>query len=267
MQAFDFTNRTVFVAGGTSGINLGIAEAFAEAGARLAVISRSHERVERAKRRLSGYGREAIGFAADVRNVEATAAALEAVHRTFGDIDVLVSGAAGNFPSSALGMSANGFKSVVDIDLQGTFNVLRSAHAFLRKPGAAVVNVSAPQAFIPLAMQAHACAAKAGVDMLTRVLALEWGSDGIRLNSVVPGPIEDTEGVARLMATDEARNAVMRGVPLGRLGTKQEVANLVLFLASPWAGYITGSVIPVDGGWSASGASGFALALRSSAAT
>jgi NAD(P)-dependent dehydrogenase (short-subunit alcohol dehydrogenase family) len=267
MQAFDFTDRTVFVAGGTSGINLGIAEAFAEAGARLAVMSRSRQRVEEAKRRLSGFGREAIGFEADVRNVEATAAALEAVHRTFGDIDVLVSGAAGNFPSPALAMSSNGFKSVVDIDLLGTFNVLRSAHAFLRKPGAAVINISAPQAFIPLPMQAHACAAKAGVDMLTRVLAIEWGTDGIRLNSVIPGPIENTEGVARLMGNDLSRDAVIHGVPLGRLGTKQEVANLVLFLASPWAGYITGSVIPVDGGWSANGAGGFALALKSSAAT
>jgi NAD(P)-dependent dehydrogenase (short-subunit alcohol dehydrogenase family) len=257
----------VFVAGGTSGINLGIAEAFAEAGARLAVISRSKERVEEAKRRLSGFGREAIGFQGDVRNVEVTTAALEAVHRTFGDIDVLVSGAAGNFPSPALGMSANGFKSVVDIDLLGTFNVLRSAHTFLRKPGAAVINISAPQAVIPLPMQAHACAAKAGVDMLTRVLAIEWGHDGIRLNSVIPGPIEDTEGIARLMATDLARDAVIRGVPLGRLGTKQEVASLVLFLASPWAGYITGSVIPVDGGWSANGAGGFALALKSSVTT
>lgn len=266
MQAFDFTNRTVFVAGGTSGINLGIAEAFADAGARLAVISRSQARVDDAKRRLSSMGQEAIGFAADVRNVEATAAALEEVHRAFGEIDILVSGAAGNFPAPALGISANGFKSVVDIDLLGTFNVLRSAHAFLRKPGAAVINISAPQAFIPLPMQAHACAAKAGVDMLTRVLAIEWGSDGIRLNSVIPGPIEDTEGVARLMATGEAHDAVLHGVPLGRLGTKQEVANLVLFLASPWAAYITGSVIPVDGGWSANSAGGFALALKSSAA-
>ena len=265
MQAFDFTDRTVFIAGGTSGINLGIAEAFSEAGARLAVVSRSQERVQTATRLLSRFGREAIGIAADVRNTEATTAALQDVHRAFGDIDVLVSGAAGNFPCSALGMSPNGFKTVVDIDLLGTFNVLRLAHAFLRKPGAAVINISAPQAFIPLPMQAHACAAKAGVDMLTRVLAIEWGADGIRLNSVVPGPIAETEGVARLMATDHAHDAVLGGIPLGRLGTKQEVANLVLFLASQWADYITGSVIPVDGGWSANGAGGFATALTSSA--
>jgi NAD(P)-dependent dehydrogenase (short-subunit alcohol dehydrogenase family) len=179
-----------------------------------------------------------------------------------GQIDVLVSGAAGNFPSTALGMSTNGFKAVIDIDLLDTFNVLRTAHDYLRKPGAVVVNISAPQALHPIPLQAHVCAAKAGVDMLTRVLAIEWGSDGIRVNSVVPGPIEDTEGMARLAPTPEARQAIVRGVPLGRMGTKQDVANLVLFLASPRAAYISGAVIPVDGGWSTNGVAGLAPVLR-----
>jgi NAD(P)-dependent dehydrogenase (short-subunit alcohol dehydrogenase family) len=95
------------------------------------------------------------------------------------------------------------------------------------------------------------------------VLAIEWGADGIRVNSVMPGPIENTEGMARLAPTQEAMQSVVNGVPLGRLGTKQDVANLVMFLASPWATYITGAVIPVDGGWSTNGATGIAPALRS----
>ena len=192
--------RTVFIAGGTSGINLGIAEAFAAAGAKVAVIGRSQERLDRALQHLRALAPDATGFSADVRDAQAVAAALKSTHDAFGAIDVLVSGAAGNFPSTALGMSPNGFKAVVDIDLLGTFNVLRMAHEFLRKPGASIVNISAPQAIIPMAMQAHVCAAKAGVDMLTRVLALEWGGDGIRVNSVIPGPIEGTEGMARLGA-------------------------------------------------------------------
>ena len=172
---------------------------------------------------------------------------------------MLVSGAAGNFPAAALDMSPNGFKAVVDIDLLGTFNVLRLAHQYLRKPGASIVNISAPQAVIPMALQAHVCAAKAGVDMLTRVLAIEWGGDGIRVNSVIPGPIEGTEGMARLAPTDDAMQAVTRAVPLGRMGSKRDVANLVMFLASPVASYITGAIIPVDGGWSGNGAGGLTL--------
>jgi len=256
MQPFDFKGRTVFIAGGTSGINLGIAEAFAEAGATLAVLSRSQEKVDAATRRLESFGGKAVGYSADVRNAEATTAALKAAHEALGDIDILVSGAAGNFPAPALGMSANGFKSVIDIDLLGTFNVLRGAHAFLRKPGAVIVNISAPQALHPFPMQVHVCAAKAGVDMLTRVLAIEWGGDGIRINSVIPGPTEGTEGMARLAPTPERMQQVARGVPLRRLGKKQDVANLAMFLASPWADYITGAVLPVDGGWSTNGAAG-----------
>jgi NAD(P)-dependent dehydrogenase (short-subunit alcohol dehydrogenase family) len=267
MQNFDFKGKNVFIAGGTSGINLGIALAFAQAGANLTVISRSQNHIDEAQRQLSAHGGEVLGLSADVRNIEAVTEALKSAHGSFGEIDILVSGAAGNFPSPALGMSANAFKTVVEIDLLGTFNVLRAAHAYLRKPGASIINISAPQALIALPMQAHACAAKAGVDMLTRVLAIEWGNDGIRVNSVVPGPIADTEGVARLMATPEAGDAVMQGLPLGRLGTKQDVANLVLFLASPLAEYITGTVMPVDGGWSANSAGGFGLALTISART
>src|SRR5690242_15592149 len=210
MQPFDFKGRTVFVAGGTSGINLGIAEAFAEAGATLAVLSRSQEKVDAATRRLESFGGKAVGYAADVRNAETTTAALKATYDTLGDIDVLVSGAAGNFPAPALGMSANGFKSVIDIDLLGTFNVLRTAHAFLRKPGAVIMNISAPQSVLPTMLQAHVCAAKAGVDMLTRVLAIEWGADGIRVNSVMPGPIENTEGMARLAPTAEAMHSIAK---------------------------------------------------------
>lgn len=114
---------------------------------------------------------------------------------------MLVFDAAGNFLSTTLNMLTNAFKAVDDIDLIGNFNVLRLAHAFLHKPGASIVNISSPQALIPMAQQAHACAAKAGGDMLTRVLAIEWGGDGIRINAVIPGPIKDTEGMARLAPT------------------------------------------------------------------
>jgi NAD(P)-dependent dehydrogenase (short-subunit alcohol dehydrogenase family) len=251
----DFTGAHIFVAGGTSGINLGIAEGFAAAGARVAVMSRSPDKVDAAVRRLRALGAEAGGSAADVRDPDATATALQQASESFGEIDVLVSGAAGNFPASALQMSPNAFRSVVDIDLLGTYHVLRAAYPLLRKPGAAVINVSAPQAFLPMALQSHVCAAKAGVDMLTRVLAIEWGPDGIRVNAVVPGPIAETEGMARPAPTAEAVEMIRRTVPIARLGTPGDLASACLLLASPLAGYITGVVLPVDGGWALGGAS------------
>ena len=250
----DFSETTVFVAGGTSGINLGIAEAFATAGARVAVMSRSKEKVDAAVTRLQALGAQATGGAADVRDPEATRAVLELAHKAFGDIDVLVSGAAGNFPAAALDMSPNAFRSVVDIDLLGSYHVLRAAYPLLRKPGAVVINVSAPQAFLPMALQSHVCAAKAGVDMMTRVLAIEWGRDGIRINSVVPGAIEGTEGMERLFPMPEARQVVLSTVPAARWGQPRDVANVCLFLASPLAVYVTGVVLPADGGWSLGGA-------------
>ncbi len=249
----DFSGRHVFVAGGSSGINLAIADAFARRGARLSIASRSAERVAGAVAQLRAHGGEAEGHSADVREYEAVERALAAAHERFGPIDVLVSGAAGNFVAPALGMSSKGFRTVVDIDLVGGFNVLRAAHAHLRRPGASVINISAPQAFNPTPYQAHVCAAKAGLDMLTRVLAMEWGPEGIRINSIVPGPIGDTEGVRRLAPGPGALEAMAASIPLRRFGTTAEVADMAMVLSSPLASFVTGAVIPVDGGSSLPG--------------
>jgi len=251
---FDFNGKNVFVFGGTSGINLGIADAFAKAGARMGVASRSQDKVDAAVARLSTPQRPALGFSADVRQPQAVADALAAFAQQCGSIDVLVSGAAGNFPAAAAGLSPNGFKTVVDIDLLGTFNVMRSAYSHLTRPGASIINISAPQAFIAMAMQVHVCAAKAGVDMVTKTLAIEWGPEGIRVNSVVPGPIDGTEGMARLAPSEAARRAVANSVPLRRMGTPADVGDACLFLGSDAARYVSGTVIAVDGGWAASGA-------------
>ncbi|HSW04511.1 SDR family oxidoreductase [Aquabacterium sp.] len=264
LNTAQFRGRHVFVAGGSSGINFGIAQAFARAGARLSLISRSADKLASAVAQLETLGAEAIGLPADVRQPEAlTAAYTQAVAR-FGAIDVLVSGAAGNFLAQALDMSPNAFKTVVDIDLLGSFNVVRLAHAHLRQPGACVIQISASQAFTPTPYQAHVCAAKAGVDMLTRVLALEWGAQGIRINSIVPGPIADTEGLRRLAPGDAALQAMAERVPLKRLGRIEDIARMAMLLASDWGSYITGTVIPVDGGLSLTGPRDFTAAAEAS---
>jgi NAD(P)-dependent dehydrogenase (short-subunit alcohol dehydrogenase family) len=257
-----FQASNVFVAGGTSGINLAIAEAFATAGARVAVLSRSPGKVDAAVAHLRSFGSDALGHAADVRDAAAVGAALADVARAWGAIDVLVSGAAGNFVASAAELSPNGFKSVVDIDLLGTFNVLRMAWPHLRKPGAAIVNITAPQSSLPVPMQAHVCAAKAGVDHLTRTLAMEWGGQGVRVNAIAPGPIDGTEGMQRLAATPAAHRAWTACVPLGRFGTLRDIQRAALWLCSQDAGYITGVVLPVDGGLALSGGGRVAAALQ-----
>jgi NAD(P)-dependent dehydrogenase (short-subunit alcohol dehydrogenase family) len=244
-----FEDRHVLVFGGTTGINFGIADAFAAQGARVTVVSRKPENVSQAVARLSAHGGRVEGTCADVRNFDAVGLAMAGAVEKMGAIDVLVSGAAGNFLCEAKDMSANGFKVVVDIDLVGTFHVMRQAYGFLRKPGASVINITAPQSVIPMRWQAHACAAKAGVDQLTRVLALEWGADGVRVNAISPGPIAGTEGVNKLMgAGDEAARQASAAVPLQRMGELDDIANLALFLASPYASYLSGAVIPCDGG-------------------
>jgi NAD(P)-dependent dehydrogenase (short-subunit alcohol dehydrogenase family) len=252
-----FEGRTAFIAGGTSGINLGIAERFADLGAAVTVASRSPDKVDAAVAALQARGARAFGQACDVREYDAVAAALGAAAAHFGPIDMLVSGAAGNFVARALDMSAKGFRTVVDIDLLGTFNVLRAAHAHLRKPGAAIVNISAPQAYMPMPGQSHVGAAKAGVDMLTRNLAVEWGRDGIRVVASVPGPIEETEGMRRLGAAPGAREKLERSIPLGRYGRKDEIADMAVFLCSEAAQYVTGAVVVCDGGQSLLGSHGF----------
>jgi NAD(P)-dependent dehydrogenase (short-subunit alcohol dehydrogenase family) len=240
--------RAAFVAGGTSGINLDIARALAEFGAAVAVMSHTPEKVDDAVRALQSFGGRAAGFVGDVRDYAAVERAIAGARDGLGPLDIVVSGAAGNFICPADELSPNGFRTVVDIDLIGTFHVLRAAKAVLRTPGASLINISAPQSTQAYWGQSHVSAAKAGVDMLTRSLAVEWGPDGIRVNGIIPGPIDGTEGIARLAPTEEIREKWTKANPLRRFGTGRDVAQVALFLCSDAAAYVNGAVIYCDGG-------------------
>jgi NAD(P)-dependent dehydrogenase (short-subunit alcohol dehydrogenase family) len=261
-----FAGQVVFITGGGSGINLGIAASFAALGADIGICGRSAERLEGAARELERLGARVAAEVADVRDYDAVLRALEATRETLGPVNHLVCGAAGNFPCPAEELSAGGFKSVVDIDLMGSFNASRAAFAQLQETRGTILFISAGQAYIPYPLQAHVGAAKAGVDHLMRNLALEWGRYGIRCNSVAPGPIEGTEGMRRLAPGDEAFHRRFKAaIPLGRYGTVEEIGHAAVFLASPLASYITGTILVVDGGQNLAGSCPFGELLGEAA--
>jgi NAD(P)-dependent dehydrogenase (short-subunit alcohol dehydrogenase family) len=243
-------DKVAFITGGSSGIGLRMAERFAEHGAKVVLAGRNSEKLDAAAAAIHSAGGAAETAPLDVRDYQAVEGALGRVHARFGEIDILLCAAAGNFPAPVTGMSANGFKAVVDIDLNGTFNTCRAGFEFLRKPGASILAISASHATTPIAAQAHVCAAKAGVELLIKTLAIEWGPLGIRANCITPGATADTEGMRRLAPTEEARRRVEQSVPLRRYGTKDELADLALFLCSDAASFITGAVYLCDGGHS-----------------
>lgn len=257
--------RTAFITGGSSGINLHIARRYAAAGAKVAIIGRDAAKAEDQATSIRAAGGQALGLSADVRDYAAVEAALRRTHDTWGEIDIVIAGAAGNFVAPALGMSSNGFRTVVDIDLNGTFNTARAAHAFLRKPGSCFIAISAGHATMPVAGQAQVCAAKAGIEMLVRCLCIEWGGDGVRCLAIAPGPVDGTEGMRRL-APEGARSLerMLATVPSGRQASLDELADLALFLVSGAATYINGAVIPIDGGLTNLGSHAFGEMLLES---
>jgi NAD(P)-dependent dehydrogenase (short-subunit alcohol dehydrogenase family) len=250
-----FAGKAVFVTGGGSGINLGIARTFAGLGANIGICGRSQERLDTAAASLRELGAKVSATSADVRRPDQLQSAMNASHDSLGDIDVLICGAAGNFLVKGENLSFNGFKAVVEIDLVGSFNACRVAFDQLKRTRGSILFVTAPMAMMPHAHQAHVGPAKAGVEMLMKNLALEWGPYGIRSNSIIPGFVGDTEGMRRISSAEDSGNFVAN-IPLRRMGVTQEIGEAAAFLASPLAAYITGTSLWVDGGQALSG-SGF----------
>jgi len=243
--------KRALITGGGSGIGEGIAKKFFEHGAKVALVGRTKEKLDRAAAAIDG-----SAHPADVRDYAALEKAVNSAAESMGGLDVLVCSAAGNFLAPAAQLSANGFRAVVDIDLCGTFNAARAAFAHLSKRGGAILSITATQAEVAMPLQCHAGAAKAGIEKLTRDLALEWARFGIRVNAIAPGPIANTEGMTRL-APPEFERFLEKRVPLGRAGTIDEVAEAALYLVSSSAAWITGATLLIDGGSSLIGAGPF----------
>jgi NAD(P)-dependent dehydrogenase (short-subunit alcohol dehydrogenase family) len=253
-----FKGKTAFVTGGGSGINLGIAKNFAALGANIAICGRTQAKLDAAAVELRALGATVSAVAADVRDFAALETAMAKSKEALGPIQVLVAGAAGNFPVQAEKLSPNGFKTVIDIDLLGAFNASRAAFEQLKETRGTVIFISAGMAYMPHAFQVHVGAAKAGIDMMMKNLAIEWGPYGIRSNSIVPGPIEGTEGMKRLAGPGQL-DALTNSIPLRRMGTVDDIGQTAAFLASPLASYITGCVVICDGGQNLAGSTVFNL--------
>ncbi len=252
--------RTALVTGGGSGIGYGIADCLASCGASVALFSRNAERLEAAAGTLAASrGARTLAVPGDVRDPDALKAAVDRTVEDLGGLDILVNNAAGNFYAPSAELSPNGWRAVVEIDLFGTFYACQAAYPVMSERGwGRIVSISMTLHYRGWPLMAHATAAKAGVDALTRTLALEWARDGIHVNAVAPGPIV-TEGVRKAFSPPGAGAAdifgeragedfARRWIPAGRTGTPHDIGNMVAFLVSPAGDWITGAIMVVDGG-------------------
>ncbi|WP_144509443.1 2,4-dienoyl-CoA reductase [Bacillus sp. FJAT-22090] len=243
--------KTIIVTGGSSGMGKHMAMKFVSEGANVVITGRDLEKLEIAKKEVEAYGNTISIFQMDVRNPEHVQAMVDFTDKTYGQIDGLVNNAAGNFIVETEKLSPNGWKAVIDIVLNGSFYCSNAVGNYWINKGekGAILNMLATYAWGAGAKIAHSAAAKAGVMSLTRTLAVEWGSKyGIRVNAIAPGPIERTGGAGKLWESEEAAQRTLKSVPLGRLGTPEEIAELATFILSEKASYMNGEIVTLDGG-------------------
>ena len=242
--------RVALITGGATGLGFAIAREFSQLGARTALIGRKQENLDRAVAELKAIGGTAVAVQTDVRQYDQVANAVTTVTGAFGGLDILVNSAAGNFFCPTEDMSPNGWRTVIDIDLNGTFLCCKAAFEALRESrfDGRIISLVTTLGTSGWPGQAHAGAAKAGIISLSRALAVEWAKHKIHVNTISPGPIAGTEGVKKLYEQRGQGELQAQRVPLGRFGEPLDIANAAVYLASPAGDFITGADLIVDGG-------------------
>ncbi|RLV92151.1 Peroxisomal 24-dienoyl-CoA reductase SPS19 [Spathaspora sp. JA1] len=243
-----FKGKVVFVTGGAGTICKVQTEALVLLGANAAIVGRNKEKTDAAAKDIAKLRPDAKVVSlpnVDVRDVNSIVKAVEKTVQELGRIDFVIAGAAGNFLSDFNHLSSNAFKSVISIDLLGSFNTIKATFEQLKKNKGSIIFVSATLHYYGVPFQIHVGAAKAGVDALSNALAVELGPLGIRSNCIAPGPIDNTEGLSRL--NTGTKKELISKIPLQRLGTTTDIADATVYLFSPAASYVTGDVLVVDG--------------------
>jgi peroxisomal 2,4-dienoyl-CoA reductase len=242
-------DKVVLVTGGGTGIGRGIALGMASYGAHLVLASRHVDHLRAVAHEAQAQGVQAFPVRTDVREPAQVQALLQVALDTFGRIDVLVNNAAGSFLSAARKLTHKGWHSVVDTTLNGTFYCSQAVgRQMIAQGGGKIINITATLHFKGSPGLVAPTAAKAGVEALTKTLALEWAKFNILVNAIAPGPVYTPGSDSNLWSNTTFHDMVKRGVPLGRFGTAEDIANMAIFLASPAGDYITGATMVVDGG-------------------
>lgn len=247
---FSVAGKSVIVTGGGTGIGAAIARVFSERGAKVLIASRNGEHLGPVAKALRDDGGVVESITCDVRDPDQVEAMVDRAEEEFGGVDVMVNNHGASFYARAEDLSPNGFATIVAINLNGTFICSRAvARRWIeKKHGGRIINMSSEAGIYGAPGMSHYAAAKAGVQQLTRTLAMEWAPHGILVNCIAPGPIDTPEAATRSWGTPEMKKQVEASTALNRLGRVEEIAWPCVFLASEAAGFVTGQTFSVDGG-------------------